>query len=68
MNPHRVTKTTAWEVHSVFVPKLDGRQWVDMEIRFLLEPTLPSVSSESHEGLDHECGDLSARLDREGGA
>ena len=44
MNQHRVTKATAWEVHSVFVPKRDGRQRVEMAIRFLLEPSLPSVS------------------------
>jgi hypothetical protein len=67
MDQRRVTKATAWEVHSVFVPKRDGRQRVEMAIRFLLEPTLPSVSSESQGGLDHESGDLRTRLDREAG-
>jgi hypothetical protein len=67
MNQHRVTKATAWEVHSVFVPKRDGRQRVEMAIRFLLEPSLPSVSSDPRGGLDHESGDLRTRLDREAG-
>jgi hypothetical protein len=68
MNQHRVTKTPAWEVHSVFVPKRDGRPRVEMAIGFLLEPTLPSVSSDPHGGLDHESGDRRTRLDREAGA
>jgi hypothetical protein len=67
MNQHRVTKATAWEVHSVFVPKRDGRHRVEMAIRFLLEPSLSSVSSDPHGGLDHESGDLRTRLDGEAG-
>jgi hypothetical protein len=67
MNQHRVTKATAWEVHSVFVPRGGGRQRVEMVIRFLLEPTLPSVSSDPRGGPDHESGDLRTRLDREAG-
>jgi hypothetical protein len=67
MNQHRVTKATAWEIHSVFVPKRDGRHRVEMAIRFLLEPSLPSVSSDPQGRLDHESSDLRTRLDREAG-
>ncbi len=68
MNQHRATKATAWEVHSVFVTKRDGSQRVEMAIRFLLEPTLPSVSSASQREIVPASSDLRTRLDREAGA
>jgi hypothetical protein len=67
MNQHRVTKATEWDVHSVFVPKRDGRQRVETAIRFLLEPPLPSVPSDPRGRHDHEGSDLRTSLDREAG-
>jgi hypothetical protein len=68
MNQHRATKATAWEVHSVFVTKRDGRQRFEIAIRFLLESSPPSVSIDPQGRPDHESSDLRTSLDRETGA
>ena len=64
MNQHSVGRTTGWDVYSVFVPIRDGRQRVEMAIRLLLDPPLPSVTSDPRGRHDHESSDLRPGLDR----
>jgi hypothetical protein len=67
MNQHRVGRATVWDIHSVFVPKRDGRQRVEMAIRILLDPSPPSAPSGPRGRHDHESSDLRPGLDRQAG-
>jgi hypothetical protein len=68
MNQNPATRTTTWEIRSVFVPKRDGHHRVEMAIRFLLGPPPPSDPPHADGRHDHESRNLRPRRDRQAGA